>query len=238
MMRRVVITALFVLLVALAACTQTTIKAQPLNNTLPEPEDKCANVECGENAYCDAGVCLCYGGFKKCNDQCIPERQCCTNEECPYGKICEKGVCTERPLCGFNEMWSNQQKQCVCSEDSKFCPEQGKCIPKEACCANYECKSNQRCAATTYSASICIRSSTTKCRMMQEGITLPFVMPEGDISVQLQNVLDGPKFDLKVNNDTARRLNPDEQSLILDGSAYIYVESMKVFGGYCREEPD
>ncbi|MEM4254416.1 MAG: hypothetical protein QXR48_03470 [Candidatus Woesearchaeota archaeon] len=238
MMVRWLIAALFALLVVLSACSQQTIKAQPLNNTVPQLSDACATMQCGDNAYCEAGMCMCLGGFKECSGNCIPERSCCTNAECPFGRVCENGVCAERPVCGFNEEWDNVEKECICGEGTKFCSRQGKCIPKDNCCENIDCKGDQRCAVTTYSASVCIKTTTAKCSMIPEGTVGRFMTPIGDFSIKLENILEGPLFDLKVNNDTTRRLRPDEQSLVANGSAYVYVESMKTFGGYCREEPD
>lgn len=235
---RLVTAVLMAVLVLVSACGQTTIKATPLNNTVPQPMDACAEKQCGENQYCEAGVCMCSGGFKKCGDRCIAERLCCTNDQCPSGKACSNGVCVERPVCGFNEEWDNGRKECICAEGAKFCHEQGKCIPVKSCCAYTDCKGDMRCAATTYSASVCIKTTTAKCSMVAEGTVGKFMTPIGDFTVKLENILEGPLFDLKVGNDTTRRMRAEEQNLIANGSAYIYVESMEMFGGYCRDEPD
>ncbi|MEM4240074.1 MAG: hypothetical protein QXF14_02030 [Candidatus Woesearchaeota archaeon] len=238
MMNRVVVAALFVFLVALAACSQSTIKAQPLNNTVPQPASNCSAVTCGENAYCDAGVCMCSGGFKKCGNKCIPERSCCTNAECPSGKVCTNGVCADKPLCGYNEEWDFGSKSCICAKGAKYCKPQGKCIPANGCCEHIDCKSDQRCAPTTYSATVCVYYGAKKCRVAHEGVRTVFMTPVGDFDITLQNLLEGPMFDLKVNNDTTRRVRINESNTILNGTASIHVESMTVFGGYCREEPD
>ncbi len=236
---RLVTAVLMAVLVLVSACGQTTIKATPLNNTVPQPMDACAEKQCGENQYCDAGVCMCSGGFKKCGDKCIAERLCCTNTECPVGKVCASGVCADRPLCGFNEQWDSASKQCFCADGAKFCQEQGKCIPAKSCCTHSDCQyGDQRCAAVTYSASVCLSYGTRKCRVAHEGVPTEMITTAGDFNVLLQNVLEGPLFDLKVNNDSIRRIRINESNNLMNGSVKVYIESMTVFGGYCRDEPD
>lgn len=239
MMGRWLISALCVLLIVIAGCSQATIKAQPLNNTVPQPLDSCESMNCGDNAYCEAGVCMCSGGFKKCGNKCIAERSCCDNSQCPSGKVCQSGVCAERPLCGFNEQWDSASKQCFCAEGAKFCEGQGKCIPADACCTYGDCKyRDQRCAALTYSGKVCMSYGTVKCSVVHEGVPSRFMTSIGDFDVLLKNVLEGPRFDLQVNNDSIRRVEINESNTVANGAARIYVESMTVFGGYCRDEPD
>ena len=240
MMGRWLISALFVLLVSLSACSQSTIHAQPLNNTPPAVADACTNVNCGENAYCDAGVCMCSGGFKKCGNKCIGERLCCDNSQCQgSGRVCENGLCVERPLCGFNEQWDLGRKECICADGAKFCQEQGKCIPAKSCCIHSDCRyGEERCAAITYSASVCLSYGTKKCRVAHEGVPTEMITTAGEFDVLLQNVLEGPVFDLKVNTDSIRRVRINESNKIANGTVNIYVESMTVFGGYCRDEPN
>lgn len=241
MMNRAVIAAIFALLIALSACAQATIRAQPLNNTPPPVADKCAGMNCGENAYCDAGVCMCDGGFKKCGNKCIAQRLCCDNSECKSSeKVCSEGVCVDRPLCGFNEEWDPGSKSCICAEGAKFCKEQGKCIPAKSCCAHFDCRfGRERCAVTTYSGTICFRyAGTKKCSVAHEGNPVQFVTMVGDFKAQMQKVLEGPRFDLRVNNDSIRRVRINESNTVANGTAQVYVESMELFGGYCREEPE
>ncbi len=237
-MNRAVIAALVVFLLAIAACSQQTITARPLNNSVPQPLDACAGKQCGENAYCDAGVCMCYGGFKKCGDKCIGEHLCCDSAECPAGKVCTNGLCADKPLCGYNEEWDFGSSSCICAEEAKYCKAQGKCIPADGCCEHIDCKRNQRCTPTTYSATVCVYYGAKKCRVVHEGIRTVLMTPVGDFELLLQNVLEGPKFDLKVNNDSIRRIGINESSNVANGAAQVYVESMTVFGGYCREEAE
>jgi hypothetical protein len=228
-------------MVLVSACGQTTIHAQPLNTSQPNVStDACAGKQCGENSYCEMGVCMCSGGFKKCGDKCIAERMCCTNDQCPSGKVCSSGVCTDRPLCGFNEQWDSASKQCFCSEGAKFCAEQGKCIEADACCAHNDCnrRGELRCAPTTYSATVCLNYGTKKCRVVHEGVPTELITTAGDFDILLQNVLEGPLFDLKVNTDSIRRVRANESNKISNGTVNLYVESMTVFGGYCRDESD
>jgi hypothetical protein len=237
---RLVTAVLMAILVLVSACGQTTIKATPLNNTPPTVVDPYANVSCGENAYNNAGTCMCAGGFKKCGDKCIAQRLCCSNSEClSADKVCTNGVCVDRPICAYNQVWDLGFKECLCKEGTKFCQAQGKCIDEKSCCDYMDCRFGQeRCAATTYSASVCMSAGMRKCRVVNEGVPTQFAIPAGEFTVLLQNVFEGPVFDLKVNNDSLRRLHINESNKIANGSINLYVESMEIFGGYCRQEPD
>ena len=136
MMQRLGIAVMLIVLTLLAACVQqTTITAQPLNVSTPVPADSCAGVQCGANAYCEAGKCLCDGGFKKCGTSCIGSAACCEDTDCPNDRTCAKGACVMRPVCGYHEVWDNDLKECTCDSVSKFCKEQIKCIPAKSCCA-------------------------------------------------------------------------------------------------------
>lgn len=234
MTSRTVITICTVLLILIAACApQGVLDAQPLN--LTPPKTACDEMNCGTNAYCEAGVCMCDGGFKKCGSSCIAQNLCCSDDQCPSGKECTKGLCVDRPVCKFNEEWDDRRKECSCAEGAKFCSVQGKCIPADSCCAHIDCADDERCADTTYSTTTCIKLFTKKCRTVHEGLTIEFLMQGGDFDVKLQNVLEGPKFDLQVNNDSVRRVRTNETNIV-GGNASIYVESMTVYGGTCKED--
>jgi hypothetical protein len=224
------------ILILIAACApQQTLQAQPLN--LTPPKGACEDVVCGANMHCDAGQCLCDGSFKRCGDGCIDERACCTDRDCGPGRSCADGACVERPKCEYLATWDDGRKECVCDEDAKYCQAQGKCIPAAHCCAHDACDDDQRCAFTTYSASVCMEFDTKKCKIVHEGRSLDYFFPQGRYDVQVVNVLEGPLFDLKVNNDSIRRVEIGEYNTV-DGTLKIFVEALKVFGGNCREEPD
>ncbi len=235
MSQRLLVTGVFVLLITLAACAQSTLQAQPLNIT--PPKDPCTDVQCGANMQCDAGSCVCTTGFKKCGASCIGERACCTDKDCSTGRWCQSGACVEQPLCKFMEQWDPDRKECVCDDNAKFCAEQGKCIPRTACCTYTVCDNDQRCAPTSYSPTVCLRSDSKKCQVVHEGRIGEFFFPSGRVNVQIQNIFEGEKFDLRVNNATAKRIAVN-QTVGIPGNLSVYVESLQVFGGICREEPD
>ncbi len=235
---RLVTALVLAVMLLVSACSQQTTMAQPLNNTVPETKDSCAEKQCGENTYCELGQCMCLGGYKLCGENCILERSCCDDTECPSGKACVTGVCTDRPVCGFNEVWNDAYKECLCEEGNKYCREQGKCIPADSCCSHIDCRGGDRCAPTTYSATVCLQSVTKKCSMIHEGTISKFMTPVGDYEITLVNLLEGPLFDLKVNNDSIRRLRLDEVNTVGNGTAKVFVEGMTVFGGICKEYPD
>jgi hypothetical protein len=80
--------------------------------------------------------------------------------------------------------------------------------------------------------------NTKKCRVAHEGVPIAFATTAGEFNVLLQNVLEGPLFDLKINNDSMRRMRVNESNTLMNSTVKVYVESMTVFGGYCRDEPD
>lgn len=231
-MQKLLIAVMTLVLVVLAACAPATLQAQPLNKTAL---DKCANVQCGENAYCEVGACLCSGSFKKCGEKCIGERACCTTEDCSPGRTCQGGACVERPKCEYLATWDPIRDECSCVEDAKYCPAQGKCIPADHCCGHEDCDDDERCPPTTYSGTICMKLDTKKCRIVHEGTVLDYFFSQGEYQVRLVNVLENQIFDVKVNNDTARRMSLNE-TLTVDNKAQLFVENFEVFGGNCKED--
>jgi hypothetical protein len=226
-----------VLLIALSACAQqNTLKAQPINKTVAQTAS-CEGVACGQNQYCDAGQCLCEGGFKTCGSACIGQAACCGNRDCPSDRTCNNGACVQRQVCAINEEWNAASQECICDEDSKFCSEQGKCIPRSSCCWHTSCDEDQRCALTVYAGTICLKADTKKCRVVHEGRTLGYTFAQGDFDIRLNRVLEGPKFDVKVNNDSVRRVSIGEQNVVAN-NVQLYVENITTYGGGCRDEPD
>ncbi len=72
-----------------------------LNNNDDMGSDPCANVTCGANAMCDAGMCMCLTGFiGDANAGCTPADPC-ASVTCPYGATCSGGVCACDA--GFND---------------------------------------------------------------------------------------------------------------------------------------
>lgn len=238
MKQYVMVIALLVVLAAISACSQSAINAQPLNTSVPKAVDVCANITCGKNMYCNSSVCLCSNNFKTCGNKCIAKSSCCADTECSFGTVCKNETCADRALCGLDEQWDSATNECTCADGAKFCPEQGKCIPGDVCCAYTDCRNGQRCAAITYSGTVCVSSGTKKCSVVHEGVPINILASVGSYDVLLKNVLEGERFDLKVGNETLRRIQINESKTIANGSARVYIESMTVFGGYCRDEPD
>jgi hypothetical protein len=148
-------------------------------------------------------------------------------------------VCVEKPVCGIDEMWDDGENACVCGEQAKYCPAQRKCIPGDHCCEQRDCgDDDQRCVETSYSSSICLRMGTKKCRVVHEGgIAQEFALPEGTYFIVLKKVLQEKEFNVQVGNQTFRAIGIEERQKV-DENASIYVEDLREFGGYCREDED
>lgn len=241
MMQRALIAMMLLGVLFIAACApQNVIRAQPLNTSQPAAPDACASVNCSADMRCADGACVCDAGQKKCGDSCIAASKCCSDRECGAGRFCQSGVCAEQPVCKFNEAWDAERKECSCAEGAKFCKEQGKCIPAKSCCWHNDCErrfSDFRCAPTTYSADVCIKGETKKCRIIHEGTTQTFFFTDQDeYSVRLQQVLEGGRFSLRVHNETMKSLAVNET--VQFNNLTVFVENLQVFGGTCREFPE
>ena len=236
MMNRVVIAILAILLIVIAACAPGgALRAKPLNTTALDP---CGEVNCGENMMCVDGNCICGAGQKKCGDECISQSKCCDSSECGSDRACENGVCTQRPVCGISETWDENAKACACAPDAKFCEYQSKCIPGDSCCWHTECGRDERCTSTTYSASICLKETGKKCRIVHEGTDYDFnLLQGGRYNVQLQRVLENKAINVKVDNTTISGLLVNA-SKDINSNLGVFVEYIEIFGGYCRDEPD
>ena len=239
MIRRFIVAVMLVILTLIAACAPpgAILQAKPLNNSASLSGDLCAGVACGNQTHCEGGECVCDGGLKKCSESCISQTACCINSDCPSDRTCRAGACVQRQTCGFGEEWINARQECDCAEDFKFCAEQGKCIASESCCWHTSCYDDQRCAPTTYAGTVCMQGDTKKCKIIHEGRTMEFLFQQGTYNVKMANILEGPLFDLKVNNDTTRKLRIDEVNTI-DNNLHVFVEDLQVFGGLCKEEVD
>jgi hypothetical protein len=181
---------------------------------------------------------VCADGWKKCGEKCIGQKSCCDDGDCEAGKTCEAGVCSARPECGYNSGWSEQYKDCLCVDGTKFCERQGKCIPLSGCCESIDCDDDERCAPVTYSATVCVNSGTRKCRIVHEdGITLEYLFPQSRFVIGVADILEGGVVRLSVN-DTELRVSGMNKSVLLGANASLYVEHLHAFGGGCREDEE
>jgi len=232
----VTVTAIFLVLLAACAPAGTTLQAKPLNASAPA-DASCAGVTCTGNTHCEAGECVCDGGLKKCGNACISQTACCANADCPADRTCKNGACVQRPTCGYGEQWQGSEQECACDEGFKFCAEQGKCIPADHCCWHNSCDDDQRCPPTTYGGTVCLKGATKKCRILHESRTLTYAFAQGEYDITLANILEGPKFELKVNNDTVRRIAIGELNTV-DTNLQLFVEDFQLYGGRCKEDVD
>ena len=119
------------------------------------PEDPCAGVSCGANAYCSGGSCYCNSGYTgNANSGCTKVETCVSggSNSC-YGQTSS---------CSSSQVQTSSCKDCSgtmhYSCRAKTCAEQGKkdcngsCIAKSECCggcsAGYSCK-NGSCVKDT-----------------------------------------------------------------------------------------
>jgi len=234
---RTVITVFCALIFLIAACApQNVIDAQPLNLSQPAGPDPCMTVKCNAQTHCDNGACVCNTGTKKCGDACIASSKCCADKECGANKFCQNGVCAVQPVCKFNEAWDVEHKECSCTEGTKFCREQGKCVPAKSCCWHNDCGNDFRCALTTYSGEVCLTKDAKKCKTIHESTQQAFVFgDQSEYTVRVQQVLEGGKFVLRVNNETAPALPLNRIAQVANLS--VVVDKFESFGGFCREEP-
>ena len=236
MINRLIIAGLTLLLTILIACAPGSLRAQPLG----PPPDLCEDVVCGEGMQCSDGQCVCGSGTKNCGDSCISEGACCTTDDCAEGRTCSNNVCVQRPVCNLYEEWDEKREECACAEGAKFCSEQGKCIPADNCCWHNACYDDQRCAPTRFSATICLDTADgnlRKCRVVHSFQAEPFDFQDRRYMIELSRVLEGGKFDIRVDDESFKGLERFETKDIT-AERRVFVDELLEFGGYCRQEPD
>eukprot|EP00095_Tigriopus_kingsejongensis_P012598 maker-scaffold642_size120736-snap-gene-0.27 protein:Tk12598 transcript:maker-scaffold642_size120736-snap-gene-0.27-mRNA-1 annotation:"GH13743" len=128
-----------------------------------EDDDLCANQQCGPNAICNLGQCLCASGFKGDDpndlvEGCSSAATCQTNTDCGYNEICSTiahsghRFCSDpcqQAQCGPNSfcITDNHQKSCICQDgftgDAND-PQRG-CQREEKCSTNEDCPAGRTC---------------------------------------------------------------------------------------------
>lgn len=228
---------LLVFLVFLAACepalqTRPTSEYQLPEETSDEPVNLCADVSCNENEECYQGDCICEEGYKTCNNTCIPDDQCCTTDDCAEG-TCEQGICVQD--CHFGETF--EDNACDCGSDRKYCPEQDRCIPRDACCVHSQCDRDQRCVPVQLRARLCLETDNkTKCRLLADnGRDEVVAVNNVDYRLEATNWWNDNTITFTVNNETIRLDKNDQHTL---ANIAFYYENFEEVGGYCKEDVD
>lgn len=232
-----ILTILIICLLLLTSCSDNAIRAKPIDDSklidveVNVKSDICSNVLCKTNEECVSGECACIAGFKKCNGVCIEESVCCTSAECPLGAVCEAGACRKH-ICGFNEVYDSAKKECVCSQSSRWCSSQNKCVSKSSCCVNTECEAEYRCAETVFIASVCVEDKTKKCSSIVEGRSSRFYIKGVPYDIFVKDVSES-FITLKIND---LELEPLQVNVPFEeNGARIYFEGAKVMGGVCKK---
>ena len=221
----------------LTSCSNdTTIRAKPIDDSklidveVNVKSDICSNVFCKNNEECISGECVCTEGFKECNNACIEESSCCTSAECSLGEACEAGACI-RHICSFNEIYDSAKKECVCSQSTKWCGPQKKCVPKTFCCVDKDCETDYRCAETFFISSVCVDDSTKKCSSITEGRSSRFYIKGVPYDILVKDISES-FITLKIND---LELEPLQVNIPFEeNGAKIYFESAKIMGGVCK----
>lgn len=223
-----------VLMLFLAACNST-IQAEegpvkiPKQEKAPQAKDPCEGIECPEGKVCKQGKCTCETG-KACGEDCIPQDACCTDADC-------EGKCTDNECavpCSHGEVF--KEGECKCAEGFKFCEQQDKCIPRDACCTLFNCGSFEECVKTSYGASVCLKKEQkTKCRMLTDIGRVEFVdIGEQEFRMMPEQFRD-EELVLKINNSTII-LQPEVHTE--KEGVEIWQEGIEILGGFCREEDE
>ena len=161
---------------------QTEFRGNPFEACFPEEPlvgDLCDSVQCGPNAVCAAGQCLCQPGFKGDAEDLVngcKSSTCSNNLDCGYNEICQSVKGSYRCIdacsniqCGPNSrcVTDNHHSTCICSEGFAGNP----LIPREGCSKEVTCKKQEDCPPE-HVCSINIsgkRSCVNPCKIMSCG---------------------------------------------------------------------
>ncbi|CAB4059875.1 unnamed protein product [Lepeophtheirus salmonis] len=132
----------------------------PFDRCIPESNQKlvendlCKGVNCGPNAVCNLGQCLCapgYSGEDAYTTGCLANAACTYNTDCGYNEICLTNnhggkVCVDacsRVQCGPNAfcVTDNHRRTCICNERHEGDPNNQDvgCRPVISCSTNNDC---------------------------------------------------------------------------------------------------
>lgn len=235
---RYILAILIIGMFLLTSCSDSSIRAKPIDDSksidveVNVKSDICSNVLCKNNEECVSGECVCTEGFKKCNNACIEESVCCTSAECPLGAVCESGACMKH-VCGFNEVYDSAKKECTCSDSTKWCGPQKKCVPKTFCCVDKDCENDYRCAETFFIASVCVDDRTKKCTSVAEGRSSRFYIKGVPYDIFVKAVSDS-FITLNIGDLEIEPLQVNVP--VEENGAKIYFESAKIMGGVCKKD--
>ncbi len=201
-----------------------------------EVTDPCEQVSCTENQLCVEGTCVCSEGFKACGSACIAINNCCTSKECGEGLVCDDGTCSKR-ICNYNEVYDEERDECSCAPGTKYCRQQGQCIPRDNCCHLNDCPGDETCAGTTYVSTVCLKNGKTSCKSIAKGRSDAFFIDNTRYDVYFDNLFQGGLLGLRVNDKVLQEVNTNQELTVIPGLT-TYVEKFEVLGGWCKDQPD
>ncbi len=202
----------------------------------------CEGIVCGENKYCNEGVCKCSLGFRACNDQCVPSSQCCTSSDCGDKEVCKDNICEQVKYCDFGQKWNEKSKKCECDYGNYWCPSQQSCIPMDNCCATRECNAegiiNSLCLPSVPQIYVCIKTDKgSHCTNMPEGERSSFAIAGETGDVFVQKVSEGGVSNLKIKSGGIEYLLDNvrlkEKVIFAGGKFVLQVQEPRVKGGFC-----
>ncbi|MBW3004506.1 DUF4318 domain-containing protein [Candidatus Woesearchaeota archaeon] len=242
-MKSRIILSLLIIIILASGCaknqiTASAIKDLPIEKKLDveakiTSSEACMNVVCGSNSQCENGECICNDGYKKCNGECILNKDCCTEDDCDSEESCRDHSCIPNN-CKLNEVADPVKSECVCDADSKYCTMQKQCIPKKNCCMHADCESDYRCVPTGRLAVLCVSSGKKQCKSVHSDRPESFFIDGVRYDVEINNFLQEGGIDLDVN-DINHVFAADEVEKIGD-NVNIYIDEVEDIGGHCKKD--
>ena len=234
---------LLIILILISGCAKNQITASAIKDLSIEKKidieakitstEACMNVACGSNSICENGNCICNDGYKKCNGECILNKDCCTEDDCDSGESCRNHICIP-DNCRINEIFDASKNKCVCDEDSKYCSMQKQCIPKKNCCMHADCESDYRCVPTGKLAVLCITGGNKQCKSVHPDRQESFFVKGVRYDVIINGFLQHGGIDLDVN-DINHVFEADAVEKIGD-NINIYLDEAEEIGGHCKDD--
>lgn len=242
-MKRQVPAIVFLILFGCTNVSPPTLQASELNASILEKivdEEKCDAITCGENEACSEGKCSCTEDFKSCDGRCVVKTACCSDTECGQEKFCgDDAKCHfSKRTCEFNEIWTVEKESCVCSENSRWCDAQRRCIPSNHCCVVDDCTGQRTadvCVKTQYAPQVCIKDPLAHCKSIIEGQNGLFRIENNFFRVAVDDVIEN-KVLVRLN-DVAKELMVQEDFFVNE-SIILFVDSVKALGGFCERSRD
>ncbi len=234
---------LIAVLILLAACGPA-INTIPTSEYVPPYEppaeskpvisvDQCQDVTCPEGQTCREGECTCSSSKKVCGEECIDKDECCTSEDCSSG-YCKEGVCFAAEECKYGEVLKSGE--CDCGPDMKLCPEQNKCIKREACCIHGQCSGAkyERCVPTGWTTRFCLETNEKEiCRSLADNNREEYLSLEESLRVKATDWWSDGSITFTINNESIRI---DEGKTQKYNNITIFHEGIEATGGFCKED--